>query len=250
MDNKSIYPWSLWILAFFGFCAVSSLTYIINDWVDREEDRIHPTKKDRPLASGKISGKKAIIVSTLLALTVIVIGWQLGTFYSQIVATYFILTNAYSFGLKHIPILDIAMIAENFSLRMLAGIPAWPNVAARPYFILIISTLFIFLTHKRRSDIKLLGEKATQHKKVLKFYTPARAYGVRIIGYGGTLFGLNLLWNQGIPLIYLGPPFGLLVLTSLIFSKKPELTLKPHNLIKNWAWALGLLLTILSWTVG
>ena len=112
MDNKSIYPWSLWILAFFGFCAVSSLTYIINDWVDRKEDRIHPTKKDRPLASGKISGKKATIVAILLTLIVIAIGWQLGGFYSRTVATYFILTNAYSFELKQVPILDIAMIAE------------------------------------------------------------------------------------------------------------------------------------------
>lgn len=246
LDNKEIYPWSLWIIGFFGFCAVSSMTYIINDWVDRKEDRLHPTKKNRPLASGKISGKQAIGIGILLAGIVGLATWQLGSFYSFIVGTYFVLTNAYSFGLKHIPILDLTLIAVNFTLRTLAGTPFWPPARTFPYFILVFSLIFIFLTHKRRSDIKLLGKKAVEHKPVLKFYTPFRAYFIRLIGYAGTLLGLYALWIHGTPIIHLIPAFGLLIITSLLLSKQPELAIKPHHLIQHWTWDVAMGLTIFS----
>ena len=245
LDNKAVYPWSLWILAFIGFCAVSSLTYMINDWVDREEDRLHPTKKYRPLASGKVSGTTALGVGIVITMIVGAIMWQLGTYYSLLVGSYFILTNLYSFGLKHVPILDSLMIAGNFALRMMAGAPYLPNQNTAPYFILVFSVIFIFLTHKRRSDIKLLGEKAIQHKKVLRFYTPLRSYVIRILGYLGVGYAGIMLWQSGIPEIKIIVPIGFLALTGAIFSRKPELVIKPHYLFKEWWWVAGLLVTIL-----
>jgi 4-hydroxybenzoate polyprenyltransferase len=247
--SDQLYSWPLLILGFFGFSAVSSITYMINDWIDREADRMHPTKKHRPLASGKISGKVAIGVAVLMSAIVGVAIWKLGLFYGATVGTYFVATNLYSFGLKNIPLIDMALIAGNFTLRTLAGVTEWPDLSSAPYFLLIFSVIFIFLTHKRRSDNKLLGKKAAAHKPVLRFYTKRNAYVVRAIGYLGVLYGLSLLLGQGASVIHLGPPFGLLMVTSFLFSEDPKLTLNPQGLFKEWAWDVAFAITVLSWII-
>lgn len=245
VEEAMRYDWGSWVLGFFGFCAISSITYMINDWVDREEDRLHPTKKDRPLASGKVSGKQAVVIGILLGAFVGIAGWQLGSFYSIIVGMYFIITNAYSFGLKHIPLLDILIISGNFTLRTLAGVPELPDQTSLPYFLIVFSLLLILLTHKRRSDIKILGEKAAKHKPVLAFYTPIKCYLIRVLGYIGVGFVAIELWKGGLPLLNIAPPIGLLILTSIIFSRDPKLVIKPHYLFKLWYWDIALILTII-----
>lgn len=234
------------LIGLIGFSTISSITYIINDWVDREKDAIHPTKKHRPLAAGKISGKAAITTSIFLAIIVTLTILKLGLFYGIILGSYFLITNAYSFGLKNLPLLDILIIAGNFTLRTLAGVRELPTIDSISYFGLIFGIIVIFLTHKRRSDIKLLGSKAISHKPVLKFYTKRNSYIFRAVGYIFVILSLYLLWQNTFPLHKLIGLLTLLFVTSAIFSNKPELTIKPHYLFKNVIWVLVLIGSIIA----
>ncbi len=224
------------IIGFFGFSFVSSVTYIINDYVDRKKDRLHPTKKFRPLASGEVTGKAAFFICLALILLAGISVYYLGLFFGMIVLIYFVSTNAYSFGLKNIPILDILLISFNFTLRMVSGMKSCPDFGMIPYFSLLFGLLVIFLTHKRRSDIKLLGEKAASHKPVLKFYTSRNAYFLRIIGYFTVLISLYLLWSASYSIFGIIAFMVFLTVTSIIFSEKPDFTIKPHYLFKILLW--------------
>lgn len=233
---------------FLGFCFLSSITYIFNDWQDREKDRLHPLKKERPLASGKVTGKTALGVALILGLLVGLTVWKLGYFYGVILLIYFILTNLYSLGLKNIPLLDIVMIAANFGLRMMAGMLNFPQTADLPYFGLLMGAIIVFLTHKRRSDIKLLGEKAIEHKPVLKYYTRRYNYVYRAVGYALFLSALYFLWKDGLALYRALGLWLQLLMTSIIFSENPEFTSKAHWLFKSKAWSALLLVNlVLFW---
>lgn len=239
-------PWSLLILGFFGFCAISSITYICNDWLDRAKDRLHPTKKNRPLASGKVSGTQALVVAAVLGLIVIFAMSQLGAFYAALIGVYAALTTGYSFGLKNIPILDLLLICANFSLRMMAGLDSFPTLYELSYFEFLFALILVFLTHKRRADIVLLGTaRAAQHKPVLHYYTPQICYYLRGAAYLVLLFSFYQLYEEGWPPAELALLMALLIYTSILFLKKTELVIKPHHLVKNKFWSFLCLLTLL-----
>ena len=232
-------------IGFLGFCCVSSMTYMINDWMDREKDRLHPIKKERPFASGKIKGKEALAIGGILLLIVAWAVWMTNPFYGWIVGSYFIITNLYSFGLKNIPLLDILIIAANFALRMMSGVENLPDGKTMPYFILLAGVIIVFLTHKRRSDIKLLGEKAVKHKPVLKFYTKRNDYIFRAVGYLMVVVALYFIWNLGFPIWKIGGFYMQLFITSIIFSENPEFTSKAQMLFKSKLWTGTLIANII-----
>lgn len=227
--------WSI-VAAIFGFCCISSVTYIINDWTDRKKDRLHPTKKERPLAAGRISGAQAEFVAGILLLITIAIAWNLGAFYWWVTGIYFLLTNLYSFGLKRVPFLDIALIAANFMLRMLGGMTALPNLLDMEPFVLVFFLMMILLSHKRRSDVKLMGKaKAVAHKAVLKYYRRPVVYALRGISYLGIvwmLWGMNVMWWDFLAI------FAMLFITSHEFVKEAKLAMKPHHLMMQPHWIL------------
>ena len=238
--------WPLLISGFFGFCAVSSITYVCNDWLDRAKDRLHPTKKNRPLASGKITGTQALLVAASLGLIVLLAMSQLGAFYASLIAVYATLTTAYSFGLKNIPILDLLLICANFSLRMMAGLVSFPTLYELSYFGFLFALILLFLTHKRRADSVLLGAaRAAQHKPVLHYYTPKVCYFLRGAAYLVLLFSFYQLYEEGWPLTELALLMALLIYTSILFIKNAELVIKPHHLIKAKLWDLLVALTLL-----
>lgn len=239
-SSNALYPWQL-LVGFFGFCCISSITYIFNDWIDRGKDRLHPLKKARPLASGKVTGKQALLAAFLLSIVVLFSIWQLGSFYGWILMIYFVLTNLYSLGLKNIPLVDILMISVNFSLRMLAGMMSFPNTSDLGYFGLLTGVILILLTHKRSADIKLLGERAIQHKPVLKYYTPGYNYFYRSLAYILVLFSAYLLWQGGWPAYRTIGFYLQLMVTSFILSKNPEYTSVPQNLFRSKIWTACLL---------
>ena len=230
------YPIELMVLVFLGFSCVSSITYIFNDWMDREKDRMHPIKKERPLASGKITGRQAIGVACLLAMLVLGAVYMLGPFYGVILLSYFVVTNLYSLGLKNVPLLDILIIAGNFALRMMAGLQHFPDMSTLPYFGLLLGVIVIFLTHKRSNDIKLLGEKAMKHKPVLKYYTPRNNYVFRAVGYFMVILAFFVLWQNGLPIYQVVGFIVQLLITSFIFSENPEYTSKPQWLLRSKLW--------------
>ena len=83
--------------------------------MDRESDRLHPVKKNRPLASGAVTGIQATVIVFILFLFVLTACFYLGMFYGLVILTYVVFTNAYSFGLKNVPVLDILLISLNIS---------------------------------------------------------------------------------------------------------------------------------------
>lgn len=249
VSAQSIYPIDKIIIGFFGFCCISAITYIINDWLDRKKDKLHPIKKNRPLASGEITGKGALIAILILTCITITASLLLGLYYGLIVITYFIFTNLYSLGLKNIPLLDILMVSGSFILRMSAGINSIPDESTLPYFGVLFGLLIVFLTHKRRSDIKLLGEKAIAHKPVLRFYTIRNNYFFRGIGYAIVLTSFYGFYNDGFSVYKSVGLFFMLAVTSIIFSDNPEYTSKPQWLLRSKLWVSVLVINILLFIV-
>jgi 4-hydroxybenzoate polyprenyltransferase len=143
------------MLAFFGFCIISSIIYVVNDIFDCEADKLHPIKRNRPLASGVIGiPSVCIILAILLVLIVCLIPYlQLHFWYTVIV--YALLNFAYSFGLKRVVLVDIFIVAAGFMLRVLAGVFA---IEVEISSWLVLCTLFIsvFLAvSKRRGELIL-----------------------------------------------------------------------------------------------
>lgn len=176
------------LVAFIGFSLVSSTIYIINDIGDIDADRLHPRKKTRPLPSGKISLKLAYIMAAVLIIAAAAVGWILSLKFMAALAGYFLLNIAYNLVLKHVNLLDVATIAINFVLRILAGCFA---IAVTPSQWIIVVTFFIslFLVFiKRKSELKILKENAPEHRPVLKYYTIALLDKYILINAAVTLF--------------------------------------------------------------
>lgn len=245
--SEALPSFPILVLAFFGLCSISSLTYIVNDWRDRNKDRLHPVKKNRPLASGKVSGEMALALGLLLGVFTLFTLTRVGGLYPFAILAYALLTTAYSFGLKNIPFIDILIIGINFTLRAVAGLTILPHAYDLPYFTFLFALILLFLTHKRRSDIKLLGtEKAIAHKPVLAFYTRKVCYSIRVLAYLLILASFYNLFQEGWSPYPLLAIFALLFYTSTLFVKKPELVISPHYLLKDKLWDFLLLLCGLS----
>jgi len=160
------------ILTFVLFCLTSSSIYILNDIVDIEKDKCHPDKKNRPLPSGKISIKIALLLDILIVLTVILISY----FYIDIkilgiFLLYFIVNIFYSFKLKNIVIIDAMIITFGFVLRVASGSVA-TSVQISPWLFLCTILLSLFLAlNKRKSEIIMLQDNCTSHRKILEEYS-------------------------------------------------------------------------------
>ncbi len=154
------------------FCLVSGITYIINDLLDIESDRLHPQKKLRPLASGQLSQKAAITFTILLALVTFPAAFFLSTGFGVICLAYFLLMLVYSKWLKNIPLIDVITIALGFVLRVAGGILVIKVAYLSPWLFVLTSLLALFLGFgKRRAELVLLNDQASSHRKVLQGYT-------------------------------------------------------------------------------
>lgn len=238
------------LLAFFGFSLVSSITYIVNDWVDREKDRVHPKKKNRPLASGAVSSKQALFTILLLLITEGAIMWSLGLGYAIVVLIYFIFTNLYSFYLKHVPVLDISLISFNFVLRSIAGISSFALLSSFwPFMSCLFGVIFSFTTLKRRADQKLLGANAVAHKPVLKFYTKKIAYALRTVGYLLFILGLYGSMPLGFSAADVSVVLIFVTFSMYLLSRDPNTVISPHRLFLLWYWDVVLISSILLFII-
>ena len=166
-------------LAGFGlFCIISSTVYIFNDILDLESDRQHPVKRNRPIASGKLPVPVAITAGILLALAALVVGYALAWQFALVLLAYLSLMLLYSKWLKHIPILDVMIIAAGFVLRVHAGSTLIVVDRFSPWLYVIMTLLALYLGFgKRRAELTLLVENASvpsqggSFRKVLDGYT-------------------------------------------------------------------------------
>ncbi len=160
----------LWAIIVFSLN--TSALYLINDIIDLPHDRLHPYKKNRPIASGKVPLPVALFLAIFLTFISLSLSFTLGFFFFLTLLTYFVIQLAYSFFLKNIIIIDVLIIASGFILRVYAGAFAI-NVHMNVWFLLCVISLALFLAvGKRRAELAFLQEKAPQHRKTLTFYSP------------------------------------------------------------------------------
>ena len=173
--SHNLFDFNYFITVFWGFlafCLTSSIVYIINDLFDIEHDKLHPVKKLRPLASGKISKSNAILASVFLGVCLLILASNLPIRFDIILGAYLLLNVLYSSILKNIVLLDVFSIAAGFMLRVIGGafiigvyISNW----------LILTTMFISLflaIMKRKSELQLaLNGESSSTRKVLSYYS-------------------------------------------------------------------------------
>lgn len=159
-------------VAFLLFCAATSGVYLLNDLFDREADRKHPLKKDRPIASGRVPiGLACFVLSALLGLA-LVLGWIVSEAFAVTLGAYILLQLAYSWALKRMVIVDVFCVALGFVLRAVAGARAI-DVAISPWLLVCSFTLALFLAlAKRRHEVLLLEASAREHRASLTQYSP------------------------------------------------------------------------------
>lgn len=158
------------LISFLSFCLMCSSVYIINDIIDVEKDKLHPVKKNRPIASGIISLSRAKQLAVLLFLVSIILlyvvdGVKVTMLY---LLMYFILNIAYSFKLKNIPILDIAILSFGFVIRLLFGAAIIGVSVSNWLYLTILSISFYLVLGKRRNELRNQGGKS---RKVLLKYS-------------------------------------------------------------------------------
>jgi 4-hydroxybenzoate polyprenyltransferase len=160
-------------LAFAAFCLVSSAVYALNDALDREVDRSHPRKRARPVASGAVGVGAALAFAVLLAAAGLALAARVSPVAAGIAGGYIALNIAYSVGLKHVPILDVFMIAGGFMLRILAG-TLGIGIAPSHWLLVcgLMVTVFLGFT-KRRAELIALDGAVGDHRPVLEEYSPA-----------------------------------------------------------------------------
>ncbi len=141
------------LTAFISFCLVSSAIYILNDFKDKDEDKLHPFKKYRPLAAGVINTNFALGLMVVLLVAGTLVGLQLSGWFSLILVIYILMNIGYSLGLKKISIVDLIIVAMGFILRVIAGgVAAQVSISRWLVIMVFLLSLFIVVT-KRRDDI-------------------------------------------------------------------------------------------------
>jgi 4-hydroxybenzoate polyprenyltransferase len=158
-------------LGFVVFCAASASTYVMNDWIDVERDRLHPLKRSRPIASGAIAPGAAALVGALLTAGSLAAAFALGREFGVWTLAYLGLNYLYSTLGKHVAVLDVLLIASGFVIRAIAGAVVI-DVPYSEWFILCTLFLAVFLAaSKRKGELLSLAGDAPDHRPVLGAYT-------------------------------------------------------------------------------
>lgn len=157
---------------FIAFCLLASAGYILNDMIDREADRLHPAKRRRPLASGRVKSGYAIALAAGLSALGLVTAFTVSPSLGTVGLSYLLLAVAYSVRLKHLIILDVFAIATFYLMRLIGGSVA---IDVRPSIWLLIcgGLLALYLAFaKRRHELLILGGTSSNHRTVLRDYSP------------------------------------------------------------------------------
>lgn len=153
-------------------CLGASAVYLMNDLVDLEQDRAHPVKRNRPIASGKLPLTAARAASAMLIIVSIAGALLLEPYFGFVVLAYLVLNLLYSFYLKHVAIIDVLVLASFFVLRVEAGVTLITVQRFSPWMYVCVTLLALFMgLGKRRAEMVLLAENANSHRRVLDGYT-------------------------------------------------------------------------------
>ena len=160
------------LAGFLIFCFLSSSVYTLNDVFDKEADKQHPVKSKRPIASGKIPLRTAVFIALLTSSLAFIAAYFLSLSFLILCGVYFLINILYSKWLKHIPILDVMIIAAGFVLRVAAGVSLIKVDRFSPWLYVVTTLLSLFIGFgKRRAELVLLSENANQHRTVFEGYS-------------------------------------------------------------------------------
>jgi len=154
------------------FCMLSSAVYLFNDIFDKDADAVHPIKKERPIASGRISIPIAAGAGVFLAVIAIFWSFHLSFSFMLICASYLATNLLYSKWLKHVPIIDVMIVASGFVLRVAAGVTLIEVERFSPWLYVVTTLLALFIGFgKRRAELTLLSTDANNHRAVFEGYS-------------------------------------------------------------------------------
>lgn len=160
------------IFSFILFCFISSAIYYFNDIMDVEADRNHPVKKNRPIASGALPIRLATIIGIAILAVTLPLAYLQSPVFAAICLLYVVMNLAYSKWLKHIPLLDVFIIAAGFVLRVAAGVAVIKVERFSPWLYIVMTLLALYIGFgKRRAELTLLASAAHSHRRVLEGYT-------------------------------------------------------------------------------
>ncbi len=177
---------------FLLFSLLSSSVYLINDVLDADKDRKHPTKRHRPIAAGDLSPAVAVVVAILLMAASLIGGYVLSPTFAAVAGGYLVMQFAYSFILKHIVLVDIFVIAVGFVMRAVSGaVVIGAEISPWLYIVTLLGALFLGLC-KRRNELLLLDTEAHHHRKTLTMYTPTLLDSLTSIAASSTIMAYSL----------------------------------------------------------
>ncbi|HZQ37898.1 MAG TPA: decaprenyl-phosphate phosphoribosyltransferase [Dehalococcoidia bacterium] len=159
------------LLAFAAFCAVSAAGYLVNDLHDVAADRLHPRKRLRPIVSGALGRRAAVIAALIGYAAGLAAGAALGWRFEATLAGYALLTLAYTFALKQAVILDVLVIAAGFALRAMAGAFAIAVPVSPWLYLCTVLGALLLAVNKRRHELLLLDADAIRHRPALAAYS-------------------------------------------------------------------------------
>jgi 4-hydroxybenzoate polyprenyltransferase len=204
------YVWRA-VAGFFLFCALSGTVYLVNDLADLERDRAHPTKRNRPLASGRLSSSLAVAAAVVLGMGALVASYGLGRLFALGAGLYLLINLAYSLRLKRVVILDVMLLASGYTLRAVAG--GWAlegagHVRISHWLVLCTTLLALFLGFcKRRQELVSLAESATEHRRVLSEYSLPFLDQMISVVTASTVVAYTLYTFDADTVHYLGTPY-------------------------------------------
>ncbi len=182
------------LVAFIGFCLAASGTYFLNDANDAEVDRLHPTKRLRPIAAGDLDVRTARIIAVILIFLAFVVTAPINDFkLTGVVAGYVLVTVSYTTWLKYEPVIDLAAVASGFVFRAIAGGVA-TGVALSDWFLIVAGAGSLFIvTGKRHAELVELGSDSSEHRRTLGAYSTAFLGYVRAVS-SGVMITAYCLW--------------------------------------------------------
>jgi decaprenyl-phosphate phosphoribosyltransferase len=182
------------LVAMFAFGCASAAVYFVNDVVDADRDRRHPVKRNRPIASGALQAQHALVLALVAAAFAIVSGAVIGEPLLVVTASAYLCSSfLYSARLKHVPFVEMALVASGFLLRVLGGAAA-TRVTPSIWFLLVCSLGALGVAvAKRYTELTSLGEDAVRHRPVMRWYRPGVLRVAQLL-VGAGMLATYLMW--------------------------------------------------------
>jgi 4-hydroxybenzoate polyprenyltransferase len=225
--------WGEGVAAFAAYCAASSSAYLVNDLRDVAHDRVHPIKRNRPIARGELSTERALVLAALLAVVALAIAALLGYVSLLFLVGFVVLQLGYSLGLKRVVLLDVCLIAALFVIRAAAGAAA-VDVRISPWLLACTALLALFLgLAKRRGELVLVGAEASPGRPVLEGYSLRLVDRLLNVVAAGTVVAYVVYTvTAHTPAMVLTAPFVVFGLARyLVLVHRHELGEEPENVL-------------------